>query len=384
MPAATHADYRSILDGVGALYECENLEDFQRVAREQISRLVGSDHVTFSYLAPTIPKAAVAGWPGLRAENETREKTFARHLSEHPALKHYFATGDPSAHKISDFLSVDQYHALELYEQLYRDLQCEDQFVFMLFPPGSELISLGVTRSRRTFTERDRQILNLFRPSLAQAYRFVDRLGRATRRIGEIETRPLHTRVTAVVLDGKGHPVRFWSEARNWLGRFFYRQRTSLSGLPENVAAWLRRKRRTGTLNNWGGKHTLLRERDGQRLRLRLMQGLQNSQCILVLGLHSSPGGVDGGGAKTLTRREVEIMRQVELGKSNDEVSVALGISSLTVRKHLENIFHKLQVPSRTAAVTRLRQACVELGAEFCGLLSLMNGALDNLWEALT
>jgi len=377
MDAATEADYRAILDGAGDLYECRDFESLQRVACVQINRLVRSDCVTFSHLAPTLPEAAVAGWPGLRAENEAREKIFARHLAEHPALRHYLATGDPSAYKISDFLSADQYHALGLYQQLYGELRCEDQFVFMLFPLGSEWICVAVARNRRDFTERDREILNLFRPTLARAYRFLDRLDRLRGGIREAGTRSFHTRVTAVVLDAEDHPVRFWSESKSWLSRFFHRQRPTLSGIPDSVSAWLRRGRRVETLNHPNGWGTLTRERGGQCLRVQVVRGLRNTERILVLGLQTPPGALEGGGTDILTRREVEILQEVEQGKSNDEVSVALGISSLTVRKHLENIFHKLHVPNRTAAVIRFRQTCAELATGFYGVLSLLDDAMD-------
>jgi DNA-binding CsgD family transcriptional regulator len=51
-----------------------------------------------------------------------------------------------------------------------------------------------------------------------------------------------------------------------------------------------------------------------------------------------------------LTPREVEILRLVAAGKSNQEIATDLVISGHTVRRHLQNIFAKLEVSSRTAA----------------------------------
>jgi DNA-binding CsgD family transcriptional regulator len=51
-----------------------------------------------------------------------------------------------------------------------------------------------------------------------------------------------------------------------------------------------------------------------------------------------------------LTVREVEILRLVAAGKSNREIAASLFISDHTVRRHLQNIFAKLGVPSRAAA----------------------------------
>jgi DNA-binding NarL/FixJ family response regulator len=51
-----------------------------------------------------------------------------------------------------------------------------------------------------------------------------------------------------------------------------------------------------------------------------------------------------------LTAREVEVLRLVAAGKSNREIASELVISERTVARHLQNIFAKLRVSSRTAA----------------------------------
>ncbi len=52
-----------------------------------------------------------------------------------------------------------------------------------------------------------------------------------------------------------------------------------------------------------------------------------------------------------LTAREAEILMWISRGKTNKEVGLTLGTSPRTVNKHLEHVFEKLGVPTRTAAV---------------------------------
>lgn len=54
-----------------------------------------------------------------------------------------------------------------------------------------------------------------------------------------------------------------------------------------------------------------------------------------------------------LTPRESEILGWVAHGKTNGEIATILWISPTTVRKHLENVYPKLGVHTRTAAVMR-------------------------------
>jgi DNA-binding NarL/FixJ family response regulator len=53
-----------------------------------------------------------------------------------------------------------------------------------------------------------------------------------------------------------------------------------------------------------------------------------------------------------LSRRELEVLEQVALGRSNAEVGRALFIGEATVKTHLQRVFAKLGVDDRTAAVT--------------------------------
>lgn len=55
-----------------------------------------------------------------------------------------------------------------------------------------------------------------------------------------------------------------------------------------------------------------------------------------------------------LTRRQMELMHHVAAGRSNAEIAAAIFVSPHTVRKHLENVFERLDVSSRTAAVAKV------------------------------
>ena len=56
-----------------------------------------------------------------------------------------------------------------------------------------------------------------------------------------------------------------------------------------------------------------------------------------------------------LTAREGEVLRWVAAGKSDAQIAAILRISARTVQKHLQNVYDKLGVESRTAAAMRLR-----------------------------
>ena len=61
-----------------------------------------------------------------------------------------------------------------------------------------------------------------------------------------------------------------------------------------------------------------------------------------------------------LTAREAEVLYWVVKGKTNRDIGDILGASPATVKKHLERVYAKLGVETRTAAagmaMTRIRQ----------------------------
>ena len=86
--------------------------------------------------------------------------------------------------------------------------------------------------------------------------------------------------------------------------------------------------------------------------RFLLRPALRRIQLLRERGdanQHSSRA-VAGGDQLSLSRREREVLRLVARGLSNAEVADALFISPRTVAQHLQSIFGKLGVSSRTAA----------------------------------
>jgi LuxR family maltose regulon positive regulatory protein len=54
-----------------------------------------------------------------------------------------------------------------------------------------------------------------------------------------------------------------------------------------------------------------------------------------------------------LTRRELEVLQQLQARRTNDEIARALYVSVDTVKKHTKNLYQKLQVDGRRHAVAQ-------------------------------
>jgi DNA-binding NarL/FixJ family response regulator len=67
-------------------------------------------------------------------------------------------------------------------------------------------------------------------------------------------------------------------------------------------------------------------------------------------------------GAVRLSERELDVVRLVVDGRSNDEIGARLGIGAKTVESHLRRLFERLDIASRTELATRaLREGWLEV-----------------------
>lgn len=67
-------------------------------------------------------------------------------------------------------------------------------------------------------------------------------------------------------------------------------------------------------------------------------------------------------GMEDLTSAELRVLERIAKGKSNKEIAEWLGLSENTIKTHLKNIFGKLGVDDRTAAVvTAIRRGIIRI-----------------------
>lgn len=98
-----------------------------------------------------------------------------------------------------------------------------------------------------------------------------------------------------------------------------------------------------------GAKGYMLKDAQREEL-LDCIRGVHAGETRIPPSLVSKlAAGVSG---EALTSRELEVLTLLARGHSNKDISVHLNIGETTVKSHLRSIFNKLQVLSRTEAIT--------------------------------
>ena len=128
---------------------------------------------------------------------------------------------------------------------------------------------------------------------------------------------------------------------------------------PEEVVAWLRRHLEEAERQIEPPR--LAAELGATRLTFRLHQQTGDDDWLIVMQEVSDTSVIEAMSLSfKLTAREAEVLYWVVKGKINRDIADIVGASPATVKKHLERIFVKLGVETRTAAagmaMNRIRQ----------------------------
>jgi DNA-binding CsgD family transcriptional regulator len=193
---------------------------------------------------------------------------------------------------------------------------------------GSQRGVVALFRQGRDFNERDRRALSALGPHLTALIRNA----RARRRLAGLtalaDAADNDELSRGYVLLRGGLEVEHASSAaRRILGSWF---EAPVSRLPSLIEEWLR---------SGEGRKPLRLERNGTRLVVEAPA----SRALLVTEERVIPA--------TLTPREREVLRWLAAGKSTSEIAGKLWVTPATVSKHLHNLYRKLGVTSRTAAL---------------------------------
>jgi len=356
MHRLSRRDLGAALDCLRTTYATLDLEAFPRQAVAGLLRVVPAPFGSYNEIDRGATRIRYVVEPG-DARVPHLELSAGQYRHEQPVLAHYLRTGDGSPHKLSDFVTPQQLHGLSIYNENYRRTGVEYQMSFMVKSlqrqsPPTIAIALDRSRAEADFTERDRLVLSLLRPHLMTAYANAETVS-ALRRTAPAAGGAPETRRREVVFLRRSGRHLISPRARYWLTQYFDDGPARGHQLPEDLQRWVReRVERLGRDNTLSAPpRPLIVKREDTRLSIRLIPDSPDD----LLVLEEVKTKVDYAALEQLglTPREAEVLHWVREGKTNKDIGAILDTSPRTVGKHLERVFSKLGVETRTAAAGR-------------------------------
>ena len=346
-------DLEAFLLFLRGIYGHLDLESFAAHVVSALPEIIPSELTSYSEVNPR-RQAAIWIMDPVPPDFPKLMRAFERHVREQPRVHPYGRTHDGHNLKVSEFLARSQHQRLGFYDEIHRMIGAKYQIATEL--PTSPPLSIGISlnRSESHFSEREQLLLDMLRPHLAQAHRNAEAATELRKYLGSTRQAVEELDRGVIVLTVGGRVQWCTNRARRLVSEHFGPFQ-SADRLPQELQRWVDRQRSIVLADGAIAPITgpLILERLGQRLVVRFVPDHAENRHLLLLEKQILPFSTATLTSLGLTRREAEILVWIARGKTNTEIADLLYISLRTVKKHLEHIYQKLGVESRTEAVSR-------------------------------
>ena len=331
MSALSPSDAEQVLRFVGEAETIGGDQPFSGELLEELGRLIEADWVTYTEVDHVNRRVLMySPRPGDEDdESGDLDDDDWELMGWHPVCRRWRKDGRFSALRMSDVITQRELRQNPFYAEYFRPWGIKYELKVRLpSSPSWHAQTFMFNRNLgRDFTKRDRLVLELLTPHLTRLWHAARTRRLLASTLEALEWAPA-TESRGIVLLGPHHEVHFASApASRLLGAFF--PPPTGGQLPAPLVDWLVSESAEPLVRRTESGRVIVR-RTGEALFL------EEEQCGIGL-----------------TMREQEVLSWVARGKTNPQIAELLWLAPSTVRKHLENVYAKLGVTTRTAAVSR-------------------------------
>jgi DNA-binding CsgD family transcriptional regulator len=360
----TQRDLEGVLDFVRDLYDQRGREDFADRAMGSLLRLAAADRIVYGDFDVERQAARLSMLPAVVKEHDGTVdgavngalSGLERGFSNHPLYRYYLQTGDGLAHKTSQVMTKSQYRRYIESDDFARQLGAKYQMGLFFTAGPSVVTAILLARGGHDFAERERTLVNRLYPHLVQAFRNTASLNRLSRDVDGLIGMLEGPTSSVIVLAGDGRVKRWMEQGKNWIAQYC---RTPFPAetdrLPDCFADWYHRQLALVAQETLAPspRDPLIVDKNGRQLTVQLIPDHFRDEHLLLLNEKRGDASWNALGEYGLTPRESEVLAWVAKGKTNADVGEILQMSDRTVQKHLEHIYEKLGVETRTTATVR-------------------------------
>ena len=318
------ADLRRLLDFVSEAATATLGDRSQVIAFvvERLGTLLPADAVLATGWDPGVRRVTtVATDPRFAALRQQEPELWAACLAQHPTVVYFGRTGGGEAIRFSDLVSRAQYRGSALYEHFFRPVEVAYKLDTRI-PTGSTHVDVGCCRARGDFSDAERATLEALNPHLTALLRRAE-AGAATSRLrARFGLTAREGEVLALLAQGMGNGD---------IARTLFLSVGTVRKHLEHVYAKLGVSTRTAAV----------------------ACALDGSITAPAREILRRLEATEPAGAYALTPRELEVLTRASLGETNAAIAVELHVAPETVNKHLDNVYGKLGVKSRSQAAGR-------------------------------
>jgi len=182
-------EMRAALDTLHAIgQDCVDGGDFARRGVQCLPRLVSSELTTLSVCnLDSGHRRVVCDQPGVISRREL--EVFDRYFYDHPLVREHGRNPTAVTRRIEDLLPSSAFQRTPLFNDYYRAIRIDHVMAVPIHVDRHVLVSFVVNRSKRGFSDRDRERVEVIRPHLGHLYRLSARKNEALEEIEALTAR---------------------------------------------------------------------------------------------------------------------------------------------------------------------------------------------------
>lgn len=265
---------------------------------------------------------------------------YNQHIHENPLHTEVVVKKRSDPVILSDFIATEDFVRTNVYKGFHSLVEAKFMMAISLWISSEAMMTCIFWSGKNDFSERDRSMLAEAAPHLINAVRNASDFNHLTAAL-EVKNSGVLT------VDGDGQIQTASEFVRQIWHKYFSGEVSEGAKLPETVLNWVKDNKSSPNeneapdfnLKNGQGELSIRFVTDNRNLEKTLL--FEEKRIISAQTLETL----------NLTRREAEVLFLIAQGKSDKDIAQLCKISPLTIYKHAQNIYNKLGVETRTAAM---------------------------------
>lgn len=172
--------YRALLTLLSELHECTSMAELEHAVTARVTDVIWADLVSLNKIDLTgTMGGSIALFEPEFVSPGVIEPAFDKYVSQHPLVQEFVRTGDGAPRRMSDFIGVDAFRTLELYEHVFKPLRSLHQIAFSVVQVPGMVLGIGLNRTVEDFSDDELETCRLLYQQLPAAFHHV-RCARST------------------------------------------------------------------------------------------------------------------------------------------------------------------------------------------------------------
>jgi DNA-binding CsgD family transcriptional regulator len=342
--------------GLRELYARLDLDALPMTILRFVNRLVPADVSAYNEIDPTRRRLIGVFYPDvIDAPTTAAIPDWERCMHQHPLVKHFQDNPNDQPRRITDFIDQADFEQTDLFRLVFAPLKARYQVVTAMPVPAPLIAGIAQNRGKRNFSDRELAMLDLVRPHLRQAYENACLVTSLTTEVSRLRHTLDRMDRGIIAIDAALRVLHVSPAAARFAAEHIDKNALAGNTLPDSLRRWAPAQIAALIQNDDGPTRPrpLLLDTATGRLAIRLIADTQPDRFVIVIQHAARLTDSQPLRGLGLTAREADVLFWCVEDKSRAEIGALLDISERTVQKHLENLYAKLDVTTRVAAVTK-------------------------------